>query len=115
MLTPVTVTLYFPGGVRVVVETVMIEVPFLLAGSTMLDGTKETVGPPATPGDTEYESVTVPGKPPRLFRVMVDVADPPAGKVAGLMGEAEMLKSDKVTMKMTSCDTEPLVPVTVIV
>jgi hypothetical protein len=113
LLTPVTVMLYLPGGVRVVVETVMMEVPFLLAGSTMLDGTKETVGRPATPGETVYERVTVPGKPPRLFRVMVEIPDPPAGKDDGVIGLAEMLKSDRAMMNVTACDTEPLIPVTV--
>ncbi len=94
-------------------EMVMMEVAFLLAASVMLDGTKETVGPPATPGETAYDRVTVPGKPPRLFRVMVEIPDPPAGKDDGVMGLEEMLKSDRATMKVTACDTEPLIPVTV--
>ncbi len=70
------------------------------------------MGPPATPGETEYERVTVPGNPPRLVRVMVEVPVDPAGNDDGVIGLAVMLKSDKATMKMTSWDTEPLVPVT---
>ncbi len=74
------------------------------------------MGPPATAGETAFNvSVTVPGNPPRLVRVIVEVPDAPAGKVDGVTRLAEILKSDKATMKVTACDTrgEPPVPVTV--
>jgi hypothetical protein len=74
---------------------------------------KDTEGPPATPGEIAPDRVTVPGKPPRLVRVIVEVADAPEGRDDGVTGLAEMLKSDKATTKVTAWDTEPLIPVTV--
>ena len=71
------------------------------------------MGPPATAGETEYDKVTVPGNPPTLVKVIVDVPDAPAGKEDGETGAAEMLKSEIAVMKIASCDTEPLVAVTV--
>jgi hypothetical protein len=52
----------------------------------------------------------VPGKPFRLVRVIVEIADEPAGKDAGITGLAEMLKSDILTINVTVWITLPLVP-----
>jgi len=44
---------------------------------------------------------------------MVEVPEAPAGNDDGVIGLAEMLKSDRATTKVTAWDTEPLIPVTV--
>jgi hypothetical protein len=62
---------------------------------------KDTEGPPATPGEIAPDRVTVPGKPPRLVRVIVEVADAPAGNDEGVTGPAEILKSDTATTNVT--------------
>jgi hypothetical protein len=113
LLVPVIVMLYLPGGVNVVVEIVMMEVDDLPGVKVWLEGVKDTEGPLATLGEIAQDMVTVPGKPPRLVRVIVEVAEEPAGKDGGMTGPAEMLKSDTATTKVTVCVTLPLIPVTV--
>jgi len=79
-------------GVEAVVEIVSVEVPvFTLFFSVMLDGLNAVVGPLATDGRTEDDRATVPVKPV-LVRVIVEVVEPPATKLAWF-GEADMIKS----------------------
>jgi len=62
----------------------------------------------------DADSVTVPTKPARLPRVMVDMPDSPCGTFRK-SGLAEIVKSGPTTrtLMLTGCDTVPLVPVTV--
>ena len=68
-------------------------------------------------GVTVLERVSDPVKPLRLVSVTADVPEEPTGKVT-VEGLAVMLKSGgaiTVTLILTTCDREPLVPVTVTV
>ncbi len=72
-LAPVTVTVYVPAGVAAVVAIVKVEVPVEPEVRLMLVGAKVKVMPVAA-GATVADSATLPVNP-RLFAVMVDVAD----------------------------------------
>jgi hypothetical protein len=79
------VTVYMP----VVVElTVSVDVPVPPLVRMILEGLSDAVRPE---GETLVESDTVPVNPLRLVRVMVEVAEEPAGIVI-VVGLAEMLK-----------------------
>ncbi len=74
---------------------------------------------PVTGAAVDPANVMLPVKP-RLFNVMVDVAEPPATNVAGVAAPAAIVKSGvTVTVRMVVWDTDvPLmvaVPVTVTV
>jgi len=107
---PVTVTLYLPGKVAVVDEIVNIEVAVVPGARVTLDGAKDSERPAA---DGEADKLTVPEKSPWLARVIVEVADEPAGKDGGDTGLAEMPKSATATENLSVCATTPAVPVTV--
>ncbi len=98
-MVPVTVMVYTSAGVDAAVETVALDVPNEPGVRETLGEPDMVVGPLVTEGDTDAESVTLPVKP-RLFRVTVDVAEPPSTKLAGLAGDAEMAKSG-VTVTVT--------------
>ncbi len=76
----------------------------------------EHVGPFVTTGETVAASETLPVKP-RLPNVIVDVAEPPATKLAGVAAPALMVKSGvTVTVTMAVWDVTPVPePVTVMV
>ena len=65
--------MYVPAGVDAVVVIVRVEVPVEPGVKLTLVGVKVNVMPVAA-GDTVAERATLPVKP-RLFRVMVEVAD----------------------------------------
>ena len=94
---PVTVTLYLPGSVAVVDEMVSIEVAVLPGARVTLDGERESERPG---DDAEGDRLTVPEKLPRLVRVIVEVADEPAGKDDGVTGVAERPKSAMATLNL---------------
>ncbi len=75
-------------------------------------GANEKVMPVAA-GETVADSATLPAKLFRLVRVMVDVAEPPAVKLAGLAAPADIEKSWKMKVRVVELVVEPLVPVTV--
>jgi len=117
-LVAVTSTVYAPGAVDDVEDTVRVRVrtrpgvrlttklvPLELESPTTADGA------PAE-GETDVARVTVPIMP-RLFSVMVDVAEPPAIKEDGAIALWVMVKS-KVTDTKTIAvrKSKPLVPVT---
>ena len=77
-----------------------------------LVGVHEAVRP--VKGVTDVDRVTDPVNPFRLVSVTVDAPDEPAGKVT-IDGLAATLKSGgaiTLTLMVTLCDSEPLVPVT---
>ena len=86
-LVPATVTVYVPD---VEEETVSVEVADPPEARVTLVGLRDGVSPA---GEAEAESDTVPEKPPRLDRVIVEVAVAPAWMVR-LMGLGEIVKSD---------------------
>ena len=88
-----------------------VEVPVLPDDSETEAGFRDTVGPE---GETVEERLTVPVKPPMLVNEMVEVADDPGAMVID-EGLAEMRKSATMRLTEAECESEPLVPVTVIV
>jgi hypothetical protein len=90
-LAPVTVTVYVPAGVAAVVAIVSVDVAVEPAVRLTLVGANVKVIPVAT-GDTVADNATLPVKP-RLLAVIVEVADPPAVKLAGVAALAEIVKS----------------------
>ncbi len=90
--------MYVPAGVDAVVETVSVDVPVDPGVRLMLVGLNVKVIPVAA-GDTVAERATLPVKP-RLLDVMVEVAEPPEMKLAGVSALALMLKS-LVTVTVT--------------
>jgi hypothetical protein len=105
---------YVPAGVDAVVEIVSVEVPVEPGVRLMLVGAKAKVIPVAA-GANVAESATLPVKP-RLFAVIVEVADPPAVKPAGVAVLAEIVKSPTtVTVTVAMWEVVPLEPVTVTV
>jgi hypothetical protein len=82
---------YVPAGVEAVVAIVRVEVPVEPAVRLILVGTKVKVMPVAA-GDTVADNATLPVKP-RLLAVIVEVADPPAVKLAGDAAPAAIVKS----------------------
>ena len=79
--------------------------------SVTVAGFRDAVGPV---GETVEERLTVPVNPPMLISEIVDVADEPAGTLID-GGLAEMRKSATMRLTEAECESEPLVPVTVIV
>ena len=70
----VTVITYDPVGVVEDVDTVRVEVPVPPAERVTVAGLKDADGPL---GETALEMLTVPVNPPRLVRLIVEVADVP--------------------------------------
>jgi hypothetical protein len=94
-----------------VVETVSMLVPVPPEDRETLAVLNVAVGPLF---DTEVARLTIPAKPLRLTRVIVDVADIPAGNVK-LVGFADIEKSGgggpmTPTPIVTKCASDPLVP-----
>ncbi len=93
---------------------VSVEVPDDPGVRLILVGANVKVMPVAA-GDTVADRATLPVNP-RLLAVMVDVADPPATKLAGVAAPAVIEKSPTtVTATVAVCEIAPLVPVTVTV
>ncbi len=86
---PVTVMVYVPAGVEVVVEIMRVDVPVppavKVTGFTLKEKLRLVTG--------EAARFTLPAKLFRLVNVMVEVAELPATKLAGVAALAEMLKS----------------------
>ncbi len=113
---PVTVIVYVPAGVDAVVAMVRTEVPVPPAVRATGFTLKEKVRPVTAIG-VEAVSVTLRAEP-KLVRVMVEVAEPPATKLAGVAALAPMVKPLGPTVNMTVAEwdgTPVPVPVTVIV
>jgi hypothetical protein len=88
--------------VLLVVLIVSVEVPVPPADRTTLGGLKDVVGRLLTVAlETAAWSVTVPWKPLRLVRVIVEVADAPIPMVRDV-GLADMLKSGGGTEMVTT-------------
>jgi len=81
----VRVITYDPDGVVETVDTVRVEVPVPPAERVTVAGLKDANGPL---GETALEMLTVPVNPPRLVRLIVEVADVP-GVNASPFGFAE--------------------------
>ena len=88
-----------------------VEVPDPFWVRVTLAGLVDAVRPE---GDTLVEREMLPAKPPRLFRLMVEVVDWPA-KIVMLDEMEETEKSTTLTVTWTECVREPLVAVTVTV
>jgi len=70
---------------------------------------------PVAAGATVADRATLPVKP-RLLEVTVEVAEPPATKLAGVAAPTATVKSPTtVTVTVAVCVIAPLVPVTVTV
>ena len=80
-LVPATVTVYVPAGVEAVVAIVNVEVAVEPGVRLTLVGANVNVMPVAA-GATVADSAMLPVKP-RLLTVIVEVAEPPAVKLAG--------------------------------
>ena len=87
------------------------EEAILARGRKTVVGLQDTVRPEV---DTEDATFTKPEKPPRLTKLREVVADDPAANARDV-GVAETPKSTTFIEIMTLCETEALVPVTVIV
>jgi len=109
---PVTVRVYVPVAAEA--DTVMVRVDVAVPPEVSV--TEVGLNVAVTPvGAPETDRLTVPAKPLREVRVMVDVPELPCAIVSDV-GEAEMEKSGgAVTVKLTVavCVNDPLVPVTV--
>ncbi len=110
---PVIVMEYVSGGMEAIVVIVRVDVPVEPRVKLTLVGSNVAVGP-VVEGETDAVRLTLPVKP-RLFRVIVEVAEPPAMKLLGLAGVAEMVKSGvTVTVTVAEWDGTPVPePVTV--
>jgi hypothetical protein len=89
-LVPDTVTAYVPASVDGVVAIVRALVPVEPEVRLTLVGTKMNVIPVAA-GATAADSATLPVNP-WLVRVMVEVAEPPAVKLAGVAAPGPIVK-----------------------
>jgi len=112
-LTPVTVTVYVPDGVDVVVAIVSVEGAVPPETSVTLVGLIVVVRPVAV-GDAAALRFTVPANP-ELVSVHVDVAELPARKLAGVAAAHEIAKSAPTVTVTAAVWETPLVPVIVIV
>ena len=114
-LLPVTVTLYVPAGVTLVVEKVRVETPEPPADNPIGLTVKDTEAPVAEAG-TAAERVTVPVRP-LLLNPIVVIATLPATKGGGLVGDELIVKSGfTVTWTLAECGLVPaIVPVIAIV
>ncbi len=108
-LTPVTVTLYVPGEVAVVVEKVITVGVDLLDETVTVARLGDTVGPF---GYTVAVRLTGPEKPETPDREIVYLPDAPAVSVREL-GLLTITKSRMVTVTITEWDNVPADPVTV--
>ncbi len=86
---PVTVMVYVPAGVELVVEIVRVDVPVPPAVKV----TGFTLNEKVRPVTGEAARSTLPAKLFRLVSVMVEVAELPATKLAGVAVLAEIVKS----------------------
>jgi len=102
------VTVYLPTVEEVNLQD---EEATLPTGRKRLVGLQDTVRPEV---DTEEATFTKPEKLPRLTKLRDVVAEDPAAKTRD-EGVAETPKSTTFIEMTTLCETEPLVPVTVIV
>ena len=91
--------------------TVRVEVPELTGVKLTLVGFMEAVRPE---GETAVVSVMLPVNPPRLLRVMLEVADWVA-RILRLDEPVDMAKSTTLTANVTERVIEPPVAVTVTV
>jgi hypothetical protein len=91
-LIPVAVIVYVPTGVDVVVEIARVEVPVPPAIRGTGFGLNENVRP-VTGAVVDAARFTFPAKLFKLVSVMVEVAELPPTKLAGVAALAEMLKS----------------------
>lgn len=91
-LVPVTAMVYVPAGVEAVVEIVRVDVPVppavRVTGFTLNEKVR-----PATGAVLDAARFTLPAKLFRLVSEMVEVAELPATKLAGVVALAEILKS----------------------
>lgn len=78
---------------------VRVDVPLEPGVRLTVGGLKEVAGPLVTDGDTVADRPTLPVNP-MLFSVMVEVAELPATKLAGVGAPAEIVKS-AVTVTIT--------------
>jgi hypothetical protein len=106
-LVPVIVTVYVPTVLEL---RVRVEVPEPPDTRATLIGLREAVVPE---GETDAARLTVPAKPFRLVRVMVDCEEEPE-VIVRLVG-AETVKSVTLTVTWTDWDADPLVANTVTV
>ncbi len=93
--------MYVPAGVEAVVAIVRTEVP-VPPGVNATGLVPKVNVRPVTGVAVEPARVMLPVKP-RLPNVIVDVADPPATKLAGVAAPAAMVKSG-VTMTVTMAE-----------
>ena len=110
-LVAVIVIVYVPGGVLWRVRTVKVDVPDPPEVSETLLELRLSLGPV---GEQTAERDTVPVKPLMLARLIVTVPEVPATKLRELTSVLR-LKSWTLTVIVTVCVVEPLVPVTVTV
>jgi hypothetical protein len=87
------------------------EEAMLPRGRKTVVGLQDTISPEV---DTEDATFTKPEKPPRLTKSREVVAEDPAANTREV-GVAETPKSTTFIEMTALCETEPLVPVTVIV
>jgi hypothetical protein len=87
---------YVPAAVEAVVAIVSVDVEVEPGVRLTLVGAKVKVIPVAA-GDTVADNATLPVKP-RLLTVIVEVADPPAVKLAGDAAPAVTVKSPTTVM-----------------
>ncbi len=92
---------YVPAGVEAVVAMVRTEVPDP-PGVNATGLVPKVKVRPVTGVAVDPARVMLPVKP-RLFKVIVDVAEPPATKLAGVAAPAAMVKSG-VTVTVTVVD-----------
>ncbi len=111
-LLPVTVTLYVPAGVALVVEKVRVETPDPPADSPTGLTVKDTEAAVAEAGIVA-ESVTVPVRP-LLLSAMVVTATLPAMKGGGFVGEALIVKSGFIVTR-TLAVWELVPPITAVI
>ncbi len=96
---PVTVMVYVPAGVDAVVAMVRTEVR--VPPAVKVTGlTLNEVVRPVTGAAVDADRVTPSANPFRLVRVMVDAAEPPATKLAGVAAPALIVKFDWRTVTL---------------
>ena len=107
-IVPVTVPLYVPTWLELIVNTEAADPP---GENVALAGEKDMVNPA---GSELAERETVPPKPPWPVIVIVEEPDAPA-RIVRLEELLEMAKSPTPTVKVIEWTIEPLVPVIVTV
>ena len=114
VLLPVTTMVHKAAAVDEVVETVSIELAVPPPRRVMFNGLRLVVGPPI---ETNAVSRIVPAKLLMLVTLIVDWPEEPWA-IVRLPGMADSVKSGApgtVTVMLTECDKEPLVPLTIMV